>query len=208
MTGSLLIISAPSGAGKTSLVNELTGTLADIVVSISHTTRAPRQGERDRVDYHFTDERTFERMVEQDAFLEHARVFDRRYGTSRDWVEQQRAAGRDVVLEIDWQGARQVRSRVPDALGVFVLPPSLDELRARLRSRGQDDPQTIERRMNDAVREMSHYDEYDYLVVNDDFHRALADLQAIVRAMRQRTPVQRRRLGERLAGLLSAAGAS
>lgn len=203
MIGSLFIVSAPSGAGKTSLVNELVGALDDIVVSISHTTRPPRERERDRVDYYFVDDATFERMVAEDQFLEHARVFDHRYGTSRHWVEQQRAAGRDVILEIDWQGARQIKTRVPEAVSVFILPPSLAELRVRLRRRGQDGPEAIERRMADAVAEMSHYAEYDYLVVNDDFHRALADLTAIVRAARLETPVQRQRLGARLAELLT-----
>ncbi len=204
MIGSLFIVSAPSGAGKTSLVAELVGSTDRIVASVSHTTRPARPGERDRVDYHFVDEPAFLKLVEAGGFLEHARVFDRHYGTSRLWVEQQLAAGTDVILEIDWQGAGQVKRLIPDAIGIFIVPPSLTELQVRLRRRAQDSQEVIERRMREAVSEMAHYAAYDYLVVNEDFHKALADLQAIVRAARLRTEHQRERLGPRLTELLSA----
>ncbi|MGE0386783.1 MAG: guanylate kinase [Gammaproteobacteria bacterium] len=207
MIGRLFVVSAPSGAGKTSLVAGLVRALDRIVVSVSHTTRAPRKSERDGVNYHFVDDATFDRMVAADEFLEHARVFDRRYGTARGWVEAQRKGGADVVLEIDWQGARQIRARAPDAIGVFVLPPTLATLRARLSGRGEDEPAVIERRMREAVLEMRHHDEYDYLIVNDDFERALADLVTVVRATRLATASQRLRLGARLQELLTGPGA-
>lgn len=205
-SGSLFVVSAPSGAGKTSLVRALTGRDPGVTVSVSHTTRARRPGERDAEHYHFVDDVTFARMCDQDAFLEHAEVFGNRYGTSRAGVEQQLHAGLDVVLEIDWQGARQVRARVPDSVGVFVLPPSLEQLRRRLEGRGQDDPQVIGRRMRAAVDEISHYGEYDYLLVNDRFEAALDDLCAIVTARRLRRDAQSRRLAGLLDALLAAHG--
>ncbi len=188
--GTLYIFAAPSGAGKTSLVKALVDSTPGIEVSVSHTTRAPRPGEVDGVNYHFVDVPTFERMVAEGAFLEHARVFDNYYGSARASIEQRLATGVDVILEIDWQGARQVREQFPDSVGVFILPPSRAALEERLRGRGTDDEATIARRMRDAEREMSHYDEFDYLVINDDFDTALEDLRAIVRARRLRTPVQ------------------
>lgn len=178
--GTLFIISAPSGAGKTSLVRELVESLDGIQVSVSHTTRARRQGEVDGVNYHFVDVATFEAMIERGEFFEHARVFDNYYGTSRPAVEKMLAAGQDVILEIDWQGARQVRQQMPDAVSIFILPPSREELERRLASRGTDEHATIARRMRDAVSEMSHHDEYDYLVINDDFTTALRELQSLV----------------------------
>lgn len=178
--GRLIILSAPSGAGKTSLAKALVQRLPDTVISVSHTTRPPRPGERDGVDYYFVDRETFERMVAGGRFLEYARVFDHYYGTDRRAVESQLAAGRNVILDIDWQGARRVREQLPEAVSIFILPPSLAELERRLRGRAQDSDAVIARRMRDAVAEMRHYDEYDYVVVNDDFEAALGDLAAIV----------------------------
>ncbi len=198
MPGTLFIVSAPSGAGKTSLVRALVEREPGVTLSVSHTTRPPRPGERDGVDYHFVDAATFERMVAEDAFLEHAEVFGNRYGTARATVERELEADRDVILEIDWQGARQVRAAMPGAVSVFILPPSREALEQRLRGRGQDDEAVIARRMARAVDEISHYDEYDYLVVNDVFETALEELRAIVRATRLRLPAQ----AARHAGLL------
>ncbi len=199
--GILFIVSAPSGAGKTTLVRALTDADPGLCVSVSHTTRARRPGEEDGVAYHFIDRPGFERMVAQQAFLEHARVFDHHYGTSREWVADRRAAGMDVILEIDWQGARQVRATAPDAVGIFVLPPDLDVLAARLRGRG-DPESTVARRMQDARAEISHYAEYDYLVFNDELPRALADLMAIVRAARCCYRLQQAAADARLARIL------
>ncbi len=182
--GTLYIVSAPSGAGKTSLVKALLERDQGVALSVSHTTRAPRPGEEDGVHYHFVDNPTFDRMVEDGAFLEHARVFDNQYGTSLAGVRNQLAGGQDVILEIDWQGARQVREAVPGAVGIFVLPPSRQALEERLRGRGQDSSEVIARRMRDAVTEMSHYDEYHYLVINDVFDTALDELAAIIVARR------------------------
>lgn len=184
--GTLYIVSAPSGAGKTSLVRTLLETVPGLELSVSHTTRAPRPGEVDGVDYHFTDEARFTALVDQGRFLEHARVFGNLYGTSRDAVEARLAAGADVILEIDWQGAQQVRPLLPEAVSVFILPPSRAELQRRLRGRGQDDEATLARRTEEAAAELAHYAEYDYLVVNDDFERARADLEALIRSQRLR----------------------
>ncbi|MEQ5803804.1 guanylate kinase [Halomonas sp. H10-9-1] len=178
--GTLFIVSAPSGAGKTSLVRELIESLDGLQVSVSHTTRARREGEVDGVNYHFVDVPAFEAMIERGEFFEHARVFDNYYGTSRPAVQAALAAGQDVILEIDWQGARQVRQQMPEAVSVFILPPSREELERRLAGRGTDDHAVIQRRMRDAVSEMSHHDEYDYLVINDDFTTALDELRALV----------------------------
>ena len=189
--GSLFIVSAPSGAGKTSLVKALLEAMDGITVSVSHTTRAPRPGEENGVHYHFVEVKTFQDMLAKGQFLEHAQVFDNFYGTSKTALEQTLSQGLDVILEIDWQGARQVRQQFPDALGIFVLPPSKHTLQERLTSRGQDDAAIIARRMRDAVNEISHYAEFDYLVVNDDFSLALSELRAIVTASRLRLPRQR-----------------
>ena len=159
--GTLYIVSAPSGAGKTSLVKALLERLRGVEVSVSHTTRAPRPGERDSVDYHFIDKVAFESLVQAGEFLEYAQVFDNYYGTSKASVFERLDAGLDVILEIDWQGARQVARAAPQAVKVFILPPSRDALRERLTARGQDSDTVIERRMRDAVIEMSHYQEYD-----------------------------------------------
>lgn len=182
--GQLYIISAPSGAGKTSLVNSLVEAMSDIEVSVSYTTRPQRNGEQDDVHYHFIDQAAFDAMLRRNAFLEHARVFDYHYGTSRDDVVSRMQQGVDVILEIDWQGARQIRQSVERSIGIFILPPSREVLVQRLRRRGRDTPEVIERRMRDAVNEMSHYNEYDYLIVNDDFDQAVAELRAVVTAQR------------------------
>lgn len=186
MRGQLYVISAPSGAGKTSLVKALREHLPGIAVSVSHTTRARRPGEEDGVDYHFVDHAAFERMAAHGEFLEHAQVFDNYYGTSKSAVELNLSAGQDVILEIDWQGAQQVRAIFPEARGIFILPPAREVLEARLRGRGQDGEDVIARRMRDAVTEMEHYDEFDYVVVNDIFEEALRELACIFRAERLR----------------------
>ena len=188
--GTLYIISAPSGAGKTSLVKALVESTDDITVSVSHTTRPTRPGEIDGKHYHFTDVETFRGMIGENAFLEHAEVFGNFYGTSRPSVLELMAQGEDVILEIDWQGAQQVREKMPEAVSIFILPPSREELERRLRGRGTDADAVIARRLGEAVTEMSHYREFDYLVFNDDFDTALAQLRAVVIARRQRAEVQ------------------
>jgi len=203
--GTLFIVSAPSGAGKTSLVRELIESLDGIQVSVSHTTRAKRDGEVDGVNYHFTDAATFEAMIERGEFFEYAKVFDNYYGTSRQAAQTVLAAGQDVILEIDWQGARQVREQMPEAVSIFILPPSRSELERRLASRGTDEHAIIARRMRDAISEMSHYDEYDYLVVNDDFTTALRELQSLVISRRLTRPLMSERHAPLLAALLSQA---
>jgi len=182
--GQLYIISAPSGAGKTSLVKALLEAETGIEVSVSHTTRAKRDGEVQGGDYHFTDKDDFQALVANGGFLEHATVFGNSYGTSKASVENQLAEGVDVILEIDWQGAKQVRGLMPDSCSVFILPPSKPELESRLKGRGQDSDEIIAGRMCTAVDEMSHYNEYDYLLVNDDFDQALNELLAIIRCKR------------------------
>jgi len=184
--GTLFIISAPSGAGKTSLVRALRESTGGLAVSVSHTTRNQRSGEVDGKDYFFVDHDEFQDMVDRGEFLEHARVFDNYYGTSKASVEDNLQNGHDVILEIDWQGARQVRELMPQSQSIFILPPSLDALESRLRGRGQDEDQVIQRRMKDAIAEMSHFGEFDYLVVNDAFEDALKELQSIVIASRMK----------------------
>ncbi|MFO1371340.1 MAG: guanylate kinase [Candidatus Competibacteraceae bacterium] len=201
--GTLYIVAAPSGAGKTSLVKRLVETTAGVVVSISHTTRSPRPNEKSGIHYHFVAPEVFEAMMAQAEFLEYAQVFDNRYGTSRAAVLELLQAGYDVILEIDWQGARQVRALLPDSLTIFILPPSREALRERLMGRGQDPAEVIERRMASALAELSHYAEFDYLVVNDDFATALEALRAIIIANRQRRAVQLERCKELLQSLLS-----
>ena len=202
-TGTLYTISAPSGAGKTSLVKALIDATADIQVSVSHTTRPKRPGETDGVNYHFVDVDHFKAMLEENAFLEHARVFDNYYGTSARWVQDSLDRGTDVILEIDWQGAAQIRRLIPATVGVFILPPSLATLRQRLDNRGQDDDAIIARRLAEAREEMSHYVEADYLVVNDDFDTALKELQAIVLCQRAALEKQAQRHQDLLNDLLS-----
>lgn len=180
--GVLFVISAPSGAGKTSLVKSLIETLPGLHVSISHTTRQGRPYEKDGIDYHFVGQTKFLSMVATGQFLEHAQVFDHHYGTSRAWVEQQLSAGRDIILEIDWQGTLQVKQQIHGAVCIFILPPSCDALESRLADRG-DDTAIIKRRMQGARSEISHYHEYDFLVINDVFETALQELKTIIQAM-------------------------
>jgi guanylate kinase len=184
LRGSLFIISAPSGAGKTSLIKTLLDSLPDITVSVSHTTRPPRPGEQNGVHYHFVDVNTFLQMQSQGQFLEHAKVFDNYYGTTKSAVEETLNRGLDVILEIDWQGARQVRKLFADSQSIFILPPSRQILLERLTQRGQDDQAVIARRMQDAVNEISHYGEFDFVVINDDFDLALEQLGAIITTSR------------------------
>lgn len=200
--GRLYTVSAPSGAGKTSLVSALLRRDPRLLVSVSHTTRAMRPGEIDGVNYHFVTRKRFESMLADNDFLEHATVFGNLYGTSRSWVLETLNTGVDVVLEIDWQGARQVRESIADALSIFILPPSLETLRSRLEMRRQDGEETIRQRMREAVGEMSHYDEANYLLVNNVFEHALADLEAIIRADRLRLAPQAMRLRELITELL------
>ena len=191
MSGTLFIISAPSGAGKTTLVRELLNRDPRIHLSVSHTTRQPRPGEVTGRDYHFVGIDEFLAMRDRHEFLESAEVHGNFYGTSRLWLEQQLSAGHDVLLEIDWQGAQQVRHVFHDAIGIFLLPPSLAELEARLRGRGTDSDETIVRRQLAALTEMRHVDEYEYVIINKDLQPAIEDLQAAVHASRLRLIVQR-----------------
>ncbi len=200
--GTLYIVSAPSGAGKTSLVKALLERARDVRVSVSHTTRSRRPGERDGEDYHFVSREVFARMVERDAFLEHANVFGNFYGTSEAAVLELQDAGHDVILEIDWQGARQVRRRRPDAVSIFVLPPTREALEHRLQARGQDSREVIARRMREAVTEMSHHAEADYLIINDEFDTALDELCSVLSARRLRSESQTLRHAERIRRLL------
>lgn len=188
--GTLYIISAPSGAGKTSLVKALLEQDAKVRVSVSHTTRAPRDGEVDGVAYNFVSLAEFDQVIDAGQFLEYAEVFTNKYGTSKLWVEEQLAAGIDVILEIDWQGAQQVREKMPNALSIFILPPSRTELERRLTGRGTDSAEIIAGRMAQAESEMSHFGEFDYLVINDQFDEALNQLQAIFTANRLKMGVQ------------------
>ncbi len=201
-TGTLYIVSAPSGAGKTSLVKALIDSMAQVRVSVSHTTRAMRPGEVDGVNYHFTAREEFVEMLKQGDFLEHAEVFGNLYGTSHSWVKQTLAKGYDLILEIDWQGAQQVRKLVPDAKSIFILPPTHKDLRQRLHNRGQDADDVIDLRMQQAITEMSHYVEYDYIVINDQFATALDDLKAIFRANQLRLDSQQKRHTQLLCDLL------
>ena len=200
--GTLFIVSAPSGAGKTSLVNRLVSEQMQVCISVSHTTRGKRPAEEDGKDYHFVDQATFVQMVKDDCFLEHAKVFDNYYGTSKDWVEQTLTTGQDVILEIDWQGAVQVRRLVPQAVTVFVLPPSMAALEARLKARQSDSDEVIARRIAGAKAEISHYVEFDYLIVNDDFETALRELSAVVLSQRLQAAKQQQKLQTLLQGLL------
>jgi guanylate kinase len=184
--GNLYILSAPSGAGKSSLINALLADLPckEVRLSISHTTRNPRPAEEDGVHYYFTTHAEFEALIEKDHFLEWAEVFDNYYGTSLPMIEKSLEQGVDVFLDIDWQGARQIRQKVPNVKTIFILPPSREELKNRLVGRGQDSEETIAKRMAEAESEMSHYNEFDYVIVNDDFQQALAELKAILTAER------------------------
>ena len=201
-TGTLYIISAPSGAGKSSLVKALIDIEPQIRVSVSHTTRAMRPGEENGVHYHFVEREEFVKMIEHGDFLERAEVFGNLYGTSQSYLQQTLDEGHDLILEIDWQGAEQVRKLMPQARSIFILPPSQQALRERLDKRGQDSAEIIDGRMREAVSEMSHYVDYDYLIINDDFAKALDDLKAIFHASRLQQKRQQQRYGKLLAELL------
>ena len=201
--GILFAIAAPSGAGKTSLVNALVASMDGLTVSVSHTTRKPRPGEKNGVNYHFITEEDFIHMLTCNLFLEHAQVYDHYYGTSQKWLLERLHTGTDVILEIDWQGAQQVRRLKPDAVTIFILPPSREILEQRLRNRGQDSETIIAQRLQGAFDEISHYVEFDYLVVNDDFSQALKDLQAIVHSRRLTQLAQAPKLEKLLTDLLS-----
>ena len=184
MSGILFIISAPSGAGKSSLTAKLLEADSKVHLSVSYTTRAPRPAEVDGRDYHFVDKARFMGMLKRGEFLESAEVHGNHYGTSEAWIREQRAAGSDVLLEIDWQGAQQVRRIFPDAIGIFILPPSIAELERRMRQRGQDSEEVVRRRLAVAADEMSHAAEFEYVIINNDFEEARRDLIAVVRASR------------------------
>ncbi|MDO9645183.1 guanylate kinase [Glaesserella parasuis] len=203
--GNLYIISAPSGAGKSSLINALLADLprSQVQLSISHTTRNPRPGEEHGVHYYFTQHEEFKRLIEQGHFLEWAEVFGNYYGTSLPMIERSLEQGIDVFLDIDWQGARQIRAKVPNVKTIFILPPSKAELEKRLIGRGQDSAETIAKRMSEAVSEMSHYNEFDYVIVNDDFQTALSELKSILTAERLKQAVQAERYQFLIASLLS-----
>lgn len=186
MMGNLYIVAAPSGGGKTSLVKALVESMADIAISVSHTTRSKRPGEVDGVDYFFVDEAEFKRMIDEQAFVEHAQVFGHYYGTSKSQIEDRLQRGVDVLLDIDWQGAQQIKRVFPTAVGIFIIPPSLETLKQRLQGRNQDPDEVIHERMQRAQNELSHYAEFDYLIVNDDFYCAASELKAIVIAHRLR----------------------
>ena len=187
MKGQLYVVSAPSGAGKTSLVTALVDKLTDVVISVSHTTRPPRVGEEHGKHYYFTDTQQFQKQIQQNEFLEYAKVFDNYYGTSSVAVDALLEEGKDVILEIDWQGAAQICKSIDDVVSIFILPPSCDELEVRLKKRCQDSDEVIQRRMRDAMSDMSHCGEFNYIVVNNDFDDALQDLIGIFRSNRLKT---------------------
>ena len=198
--GTLFIVSAPSGAGKSSLIDALLKrfNLDDkLRLSVSHTTRDPRPGEIDHVSYHFISNEEFEKLIERNAFYEYAHVFDHYYGTSREIVEQWLNEGKDVLLDIDWQGARQIIQQTPDAKGIFIVPPSLEELNRRLVTRATDAPEVIEKRMSKALSEISHYNEYDYVIVNDDFDESLLNMRSIILSNRQKMDKQKHYITEK-----------
>lgn len=203
LPGNLFILSAPSGAGKSSLIHALLGQHQDMQLSVSHTTRAPRPGEVDGVHYHFVSVDEFKALITQNNFLEWAEVFGNYYGTSRTAIEQVLAQGRDVFLDIDWQGARQIKQQVPSVLSIFILPPSVAELEKRLNQRGQDSQEVIAKRMQQAKSEISHVTEYDYVLVNDDFQQCLKDLQQVVLGQRLTLQKQQQRQQALLTELLA-----
>lgn len=201
--GNLYIVAAPSGGGKTSLVKALVSCLSHIEVSISHTTRAIRPGEIEGIHYFFISQEKFIDMLNNNEFVEHAKVYDKLYGTSVAQIDNRLKQGIDVVLDIDWQGSQQIKRLFPQAVNIFILPPSLEALKERLHARGQDKPEIIAERMEKAQLEMSHYGEFDYLIINDDFEQAASDLQAIVRANRLKTDKQSSKNAKLLSFLLS-----
>lgn len=203
MQGTLFVVSAPSGAGKTSLVKALVDSTPNIHVSVSHTTRPQRPGEEDGVNYHFVSQDRFAAMINDSAFLEQAEVFGNLYGTSKDTVAAKLKAGVDVVLEIDWQGAQQIRRQAPEAVSIFILPPSRQVLEQRLLGRGRDPVEVIRKRMAQANEQISHHVEFDYLIINDDFDKALKEMQAIVLAQRLRILKQCDRHATLIKSLLS-----
>ncbi len=203
MSGTLFIVSAASGTGKTTLVKALLENCPNLKVSISNTTRNKRAGELDGVHYHFTAKEQFVDMISQGEFLEHAEVFGNYYGTARHMVEETLRQDIDVILEIDWQGAQQVRQSYPNAVSIFIMPPSRDALRQRLEGRGQDSVEIINQRLNGAISDMSHFVEFDYVVINDDFDTALDELIAVVKASRLRQNIQVIRHAQRIQDLLS-----
>lgn len=198
-TGNIFIVVAPSGAGKTSLVAALLAAEPTVELSISYSTRPPRTGEVDGKHYHFVDQAVFKSMIDRGDFLEHAEVYGNYYGTSAPWIRSRLDVGQDILLEIDWQGAEQVRKTFPDAIGIFIAPPSIEELERRLRGRATDSEEVIRRRLASARAEIDKIAEYDYIVVNDDFERARLDLISIVRANRLRSAIQCRKLATMLA---------
>ncbi|MEE8340202.1 MAG: guanylate kinase [Xanthomonadales bacterium] len=197
----LYVVAAPSGGGKTSLIKALLEKDERVSLSVSYTTRVARPGEQDGVHYHFVDDSTFIGLIEKNAFLEHAEVFGNRYGTERDAVEKKLRAGFDVLLDIDWQGARQIRKSFPSCCTIFILPPSLEALHNRLARRGQDSAAVIEKRMREARTEISHSSEFDYLIINDDFDQALTDLHSIIRHRKLQRPEQKKHYQDLLAEL-------
>ncbi|KTD25037.1 guanylate kinase [Legionella israelensis] len=203
ISGNVFILAAPSGGGKTSLIKKLVKTLDNIEVSISHTTRPQRPGEKNGVDYYFIDEEQFLKMINENAFVEHAKVFDYFYGTSVDEINNRLKAGIDVILDIDWQGAQQIKHLFPSTASIFILPPSLSALRQRLSDRQREDVAIIQDRMKQAQKEISHYGEFDYLIVNEDFEKAAFELQAIVIAHRLRLKRQALEQAKLLSFLLS-----
>ena len=203
LRGQLFIIAAPSGAGKTSLLKTLLTLDSSLQISISHTTRPPRPGETNGKDYHFISTEQFKALQKRDEFLEWAQVFDNHYGTSKTWVNEQLDQGKNIILEIDWQGAQQVRQHIEHCISIFILPPSRAALLQRLHKRGQDSERVIQRRMRDAVADMRHYKEFDYIVINDVFETAVDDLHAIVRSQLQRRHAQEVNMGDCLSQLLN-----
>lgn len=201
--GMLYVISAPSGAGKTSLVKALLEETEQLEVSVSYTTRAKRPGEREGIDYHFVSHEMFESMVAEGAFIEYARVFGNYYGTSKQRIREKLQQGTDIILEIDWQGAQQVREQFSGCVSLFILPPSRAALMTRLQERGQDGQDVIDQRMSEAISELSHYHEFDFIIINDQFAHALGELKSLVTAFRLRKTHQLRRHDELIAELLA-----
>jgi guanylate kinase len=197
-SGNLFIVAAPSGGGKTSLVRQLVTTFDNTMVSISHTTRAPRPGEQDGVDYNFISENTFLTMLNQGDFIEYAQVFNNLYGTSKMQIIENLKRGKDILFDIDWQGAKQLKKIFPDAVTIFILPPSLESLQERLLSRGQDSPDVVRHRMDNALHEISHYQDFEYLILNDNFDKALVELKNIILVNRLRTTRHAKKLQELL----------
>ncbi|WP_028498090.1 guanylate kinase [Microvirgula aerodenitrificans] len=202
-SGNIFIVTAPSGAGKTTLVAALLAADKQVQLSVSYTTRAPRDGETHGRHYHFVDRTTFESMIDRGDFLEYAEVYGNYYGTSETWIREQLSTGRDILLEIDWQGAQQVRRTFPEAIGIFILPPSVEVLEHRLRGRGKDDEATMQKRLAAARSEIDHVAEFDYVVVNEELDEAVRDLVSVVRAERLTQLQQMERRGRQIAAMQS-----